>query len=72
MNAFLNRSRISRRNAIAITVGGVAVLAVAAGGYTLLIRQQDPQQKDTGTPKSEAPSPEATPGPTGEKRKVVI
>ena len=72
LNAFLNRSRISRRNAIAITVGGVAVLAVAAGGYTLLIRQQDPQQQDTGTPKSEAPSPGATPAPTGEKRKVVI
>jgi len=39
LNTYLNRLRISRRNAIALTIGGVAVVAVGAGGYYALFRR---------------------------------
>ena len=63
LDVYLNRSRISRRNAVALTIGGVAVVAVAVGGYTVLIPQQPPKQEDVGT---------STPPPPAEKRSVTI
>ena len=43
LNTYLNRTRISRRNAISLTIGGVAVVAVGAGGYYALFPQDTPE-----------------------------
>ncbi len=47
LNTYLNRTRISRRNAIAITIGGVAVVAVSAGGYYALLPQDTLKESKT-------------------------
>ncbi|MEK0326103.1 MAG: hypothetical protein QQN63_10415, partial [Nitrosopumilus sp.] len=47
LNTYLNRIRISRRNAIALTIGGVAVVAVSVGGYYALFRQDTLKESKT-------------------------
>ncbi len=63
LDVYLKQSRLSRRKAVSLTVGGVAVVAVAVGGYTLLMPQQPPTQEDSSTP---------TPTPPAEKKKIII
>jgi len=47
VNTYLNKINISRRNAITLTIGGVAVVAVAAGGYYALFRQDTMDAPET-------------------------
>ena len=47
LDSYLNKINISRRNAIALTIGGVAVVAVAAGGYYALFRQDTIDSPET-------------------------